>query len=54
MKKNQFVVIGLGRFGSSIARELVSLGYEVMGIDRDEEIVDEMSKIGRASCRERV
>lgn len=43
MKKMQFVVIGLGRFGSSIAGELMQLGYEVLGIDRDEEIVSEMS-----------
>ncbi|TXK84309.1 TrkA family potassium uptake protein [Paenibacillus sp. N3.4] len=43
MKKNQYVVIGLGRFGSSISKELVKLGYEVLGIDKDEEAVDEMS-----------
>ncbi|WMT40229.1 TrkA family potassium uptake protein [Paenibacillus sp. D2_2] len=43
MKTQQFVVIGLGRFGSSLALELMGLGYEVLGIDRDEEIVDEWS-----------
>lgn len=43
MKKQQFVVIGLGRFGSSLALELMELGYEVLGIDRDEEIVEELS-----------
>ncbi|WP_435922285.1 potassium channel family protein [Paenibacillus sp. DYY-L-2] len=41
MKTQQFVVIGLGRFGSSLALELMDLGYEVLGIDRDEEVVDE-------------
>lgn len=43
MKKQQFVVIGLGRFGASLALELMELGYEVLGIDKDEEVVDEMS-----------
>ncbi|GGA35573.1 potassium channel family protein [Paenibacillus physcomitrellae] len=43
MKNQQFVVIGLGRFGSSLALELMDLGYEVLGVDRNEEIVDEMS-----------
>jgi len=32
-------VIGLGRFGSALARELVRVGTEVLGIDADEEIV---------------
>lgn len=43
MKTQQFVVIGLGRFGSSLALELMDLGYEVLGIDRNEELVNEMS-----------
>lgn len=43
MERNQYAVIGLGRFGSSLAKELVGLGYEVLGIDRNEEIVQELS-----------
>lgn len=43
MKPKQFIVIGLGRFGSSLARELHSLGYEVLGIDKDAEAVKEIS-----------
>lgn len=43
MKRGQYAVIGLGRFGSSLAKELIELGYEVMGIDMDEEAVEEMS-----------
>ncbi|MCR4432053.1 MAG: TrkA family potassium uptake protein [Tepidanaerobacteraceae bacterium] len=39
----QFVVIGLGRFGSSIARTLYNLGYDVLGIDSNEEIVQSMA-----------
>lgn len=37
----QFLVIGLGRFGSSIATTLIQLGYEVMGIDIDEGTIQE-------------
>lgn len=35
----QFVVIGLGRFGSSVARTLVERGHEVLAIDSEEEKV---------------
>ncbi|WP_409345039.1 potassium channel family protein [Paenibacillus sp. MBLB4367] len=45
MKGSQYAVIGLGRFGSSLAKELIELGFEVLGIDQDEEIVDEMSNV---------
>lgn len=44
-KKKQFVIIGLGRFGSSLGRELIELGNEVLGIDKDEEAVQEMSSV---------
>lgn len=37
------VVIGLGRFGRSLATELVTCGTEVLGIDSDELVVQEMS-----------
>jgi trk system potassium uptake protein len=45
MKMNQFVIIGLGRFGSSLGTELIKLGYEVLGVDRDEEKVQELSNV---------
>lgn len=35
----EFVVIGLGRFGASLASTLYAMGYSVMGIDADEEMV---------------
>ncbi|RNF40817.1 potassium channel family protein [Planococcus salinus] len=38
--KKQVVVIGLGRFGSSVCRELYALGHEVLAIDQDVEKVD--------------
>jgi trk system potassium uptake protein TrkA len=37
------VVIGLGRFGTSLATELLREGREVLGIDADERIVQNMS-----------
>lgn len=37
------VVIGLGRFGSALALELMAHGTEVLGIDDDEETVQELS-----------
>ena len=43
MAKEQVVVIGLGRFGSSVARELERLGHEVLAIDRSEQNVNEIA-----------
>lgn len=40
MKKQQFVVLGLGRFGSAVARTLQQLGHEVLGIDSDPHVVE--------------
>ena len=34
--KKQVVVVGLGRFGSSVARSLYNLGHDVLAIDSDE------------------
>jgi trk system potassium uptake protein len=39
----QVVVIGLGRFGSSVARELERLGHEVLAIDRNEQLVNDIA-----------
>ena len=39
-----FVVIGAGRFGGAVARELSGLGYEVMVIDKDEVKTQIMAK----------
>lgn len=38
--KKQIVVIGLGRFGSSVCKELHGMGHEIMAIDTDPEKVD--------------
>jgi len=41
----EFVVVGLGRFGSSLARELVDLGHSVLAIDSSEAKVQEISEV---------
>ena len=41
----QFVVVGLGRFGSSLAETLSEKDFDVLAIDVDEEIVQSMSNI---------
>ncbi|MGG3564486.1 TrkA family potassium uptake protein [Neobacillus rhizosphaerae] len=38
---NQYAVIGLGRFGISIAQKLFESGQEVLGVDVNEERVDD-------------
>lgn len=43
--KKEFAVIGLGRFGGSICKELVKQGMEVLAIDIDEERVNEYAEI---------
>jgi len=40
----QFVVLGLSKFGMSLAEELYKLGYEVLVIDNDEEKVQEITE----------
>ena len=41
----QIAVLGLGRFGRSLAKSLEDMGHEVLGVDANEEIVDEMSEV---------
>ncbi len=43
--KKEFAVIGLGRFGGSICRELAELGMPVMAIDNNEEKVNKFAGI---------
>lgn len=45
MMKRDFAVIGLGRFGGSICRELSMEGMEVLAIDTDEDRVNEFKNI---------
>ncbi len=41
--KTSVLVIGLGRFGASAARELMRLGHEVLAVDRNEGIVNDIA-----------
>lgn len=41
MKTKSILLIGLGRFGKYIAMKLHELGHEVMGVDENEERVDD-------------
>jgi len=43
--KKQFMVIGLGRFGSSLTRTLIHNGHEVLAVDKNEQLVQEMAPI---------
>lgn len=43
MAGEQVMVIGLGRFGSALARELERLGHEVMAVDRNEQLVNDIA-----------
>jgi len=41
--KPSVLVIGLGRFGTSAALELMSLGHEVLALDREESVVNDIA-----------
>ena len=43
MKHKTIAVIGLGRFGSTIAKMLASMNHEVLGVDIDPEVVQKIS-----------
>lgn len=43
MARKQFAIIGLGRFGSSIAKYLAKMDYEVLAIDDNQERVQEIA-----------
>lgn len=45
MPRKQYAIIGIGRFGSSIAKTLSEMGFDVLAIDSDEHRIQEVSKI---------
>ncbi len=45
----QFAVIGLGRFGFSVAKTLSEKGHQVLGIDINEDTVQDLSEIATQS-----
>lgn len=44
MKPKQFAVIGLGRFGTSVAQALYHMGHDVLAVDISEERVNSVMK----------
>lgn len=44
MHKKQYVVIGMGRFGTGVALTLLNAGQEVLVIDSNEEIIQKISE----------
>ena len=43
-KKKQFAVLGLGRFGSNVALTLEVMGYDVLAVDKDDNIVESLAE----------
>lgn len=43
-KDKQYIVIGCGRFGSSVAKKMCQLGNEVMVIDKDEDSIENIAE----------
>jgi trk system potassium uptake protein TrkA len=41
--KQEFAVIGLGRFGTAVARTLLARGHAVLGIDRSREVLQPLT-----------
>ncbi len=54
--RKQFVVIGLGRFGTSVARTISELGHDVLAIDRNESsvhaLMHDVTKAVQADARD--
>jgi trk system potassium uptake protein TrkA len=44
-REAEFLVCGLGRFGGALARELVQLGHEVLGVDSDGKAVQDHAAV---------
>ena len=55
-KKKQFLVAGLGLFGTSVALTLQEMGYDVLGVDNDESVVQngkvDMTAVEAKRCAE--
>jgi len=43
MEKKEFVILGLGRFGKSVATTLAESGCEVLAVDNDENLINEIA-----------
>ncbi|MGD6968640.1 TrkA family potassium uptake protein [Rossellomorea vietnamensis] len=49
--KKQFAVIGLGRFGGNLVRELGEMGADVLAIDINEEVVEKYRDVAEHAVR---
>ena len=45
MKTKQYLVVGLGRFGSSVAINLCQQGHEVLAIDSHKDVIDDIAPL---------
>ena len=45
MAKKQYAVIGMGRFGTSVAKELSSMGFDVLAVDASEQRIQETASM---------
>ena len=56
-RRRQVAVLGLGRFGSAVARELTRLGHDVLAVDADaklaQDLADEVSHAAQADITDR-
>lgn len=50
-RKKQFAIIGLGRFGGSVCKELNQMGHEVLAIDLDEKKVAEFAEFSTSALQ---
>jgi len=49
-QEKEYAIIGLGRFGSSLARRLEALGHRVLGIDIDSRVAKEIADEITEAC----
>jgi trk system potassium uptake protein TrkA len=45
MKRNDYCIIGLGRFGNEVALQLHKMGKSIMVIDKDKDTIQKASKV---------
>jgi len=47
----KFAVIGLGKFGGTVAQSLAKRGAEVIAIDKDEKLVDSFAEVATLAVK---
>ena len=41
--RRQVAVLGMGRFGAAVARELTRLGHDVLALDSSEKVIQDVA-----------